>query len=81
MTPRFRCYHIHALIFFSREVILHGNRRGIHIIPKISTQIGLSKENKYRTIKIEWREYDSNKKNRKYNKIKVRSLKRKRKKK
>jgi len=30
---------------FSRELTLHRNRRGIHTIPKMSTQIGLSKEN------------------------------------
>jgi len=30
---------------FPREVTLHGNRRAVHTIPKISTQIGLSKEN------------------------------------
>jgi len=30
---------------FSREVTLHGNRMTINTIPKMSTQIGPSKEN------------------------------------
>ena len=45
-TPRFQCYYISTPIFFSREVTLHGNRTAINTIPKMSTQIGLSKEKK-----------------------------------
>jgi hypothetical protein len=45
MTARFLCYHKYMHQFFLEKLLCTEIEGGIHIIPKISTQIGLSKEN------------------------------------